>query len=152
MLEFKLEHIFSFNGNLANPEMIGPVAEGIRINFYSAGGEITGPKLKGRVLAVGGDWFIVRRDGIGLLDVRTTFESSDGALILATYKGIIDFGEDAFEMFLRGDMPDTAQIRTSPQFSTSHPDYLWMNRLQCVGIGEFRKASNNAVYDIYTIR
>jgi len=47
---YQLEHIFSFDAQLENPpEVIGPVAAGIRINFYCKGGEITGPKLQGRV-------------------------------------------------------------------------------------------------------
>jgi hypothetical protein len=152
MLDYKLEHIFSYKGNLATPEMIGPSPEGIRVNFYSTGGEVTGPKLRGKLLPVGGDWFTVRKDGVGLVDVRSTIESDDAALILFTYQGIIDFGEGGYETFLRGDLPATAKIRTSPRFSTSHPEYLWLNRLQFIGIGEFRKASNDALYDVYAVR
>lgn len=45
MNDYKLEHICSYTGRLtAAPEIIGPVPEGIRVNFYSAGGEITGPR------------------------------------------------------------------------------------------------------------
>ena len=40
MNDYKLEHIFSYVGRLADPEIIGPVPEGIRVNFYSAGGEV----------------------------------------------------------------------------------------------------------------
>src|SRR5262245_49906621 len=104
--EYRLEHIFTYTGTLAGqPEVIGPVPEGIRLNFYSTGGEIVGPKLRGNVRAVGGDWFTVRRDGVAVLDVRTTFETLDGALILVTYSGMIDFGENGYEEFLRGNLP-----------------------------------------------
>jgi hypothetical protein len=151
MLDFRLEHIFSFTATLAPPEVIGPLPEGIRMNFYSMGGEITGPKIRGKLLPVGGDWFTVRRDGVGLLDVRTTLQSEDGALILVTYRGTIDFGKDSYEIFLRGDLPETAKIRTSPRFFTSTPEYLWLNRLHCIGIGEFRKASNDSTYDVYAV-
>ena len=40
MNDYKLEHIFSYVGRLADPEIIGPVPEGIRVNFYSAGARL----------------------------------------------------------------------------------------------------------------
>ena len=79
--------------------------EGVRVNFYSAGGEIRGPRVRGKVRAVGGDWLTVRKDGVAILDVSTTFETHDGALILVTYSGMIDFGENGHDEFLRGNLP-----------------------------------------------
>jgi hypothetical protein len=152
MIDYKLEHIFSYTGALASPpEMIGPVPEGIRVNFYSSGGEITGPKVRGTIRPVGGDWVTMRRDGVAFLDVRATFETHDGALILVTYQGLADFGEDGHDKFLRGELPPVVQIRTSPRFVTSHPEYLWLNRLHCLGVGEYRAAANEASYDVYAV-
>ena len=153
MNTYTLEHLFSYVGTLASPpEIIGPLPEGIRANFYSTGGEITGPKLRGTLLPVGGDWVTVRKDGVAHLDVRTTFQTHDGALILVTYQGVVDFGEDGYDRFLKGDLPPVAQIRVSPRFSTSQPDYLWLNRLHCIGIGEYHSAVNSADYDVYAVR
>jgi len=152
MIEYKLEHIFSYTGTLASPEVIGPMPEGIRVNFYSTGGQITGPRIHGKLRPVGGDWVTVRKDGVALLDVRTTFETDDGALILVTYQGMVDFGDDGHDKFLRGDLPPAVQIRISPRFITSHPEYLWLNRLHCLGVGEYRAASSEAKYDVYAVR
>lgn len=152
MIDYKLEHIFSYTGTLASPEVIGSFPEGIRVNFYSTGGEITGPRLRGKIRPVGGDWVTVRKDGVALLDVRTTFETHDGALILVTYQGVVDLGEDGHDRFLRGDMPPVAQLRISPRFLTSHPEYLWLNRLYCIGVGEYRAAASEASYDVYAVR
>ncbi|MBK5292096.1 MAG: hypothetical protein JJE04_10520 [Acidobacteriia bacterium] len=45
MFDYKLEHICSYTATLAAvPEMIGPVPEGIKANFYVTGGEVTGPQ------------------------------------------------------------------------------------------------------------
>jgi hypothetical protein len=152
LLDYKLEHILSYTGRLASqPEVIGPVPEGLRVNFYSAGGEISGPRVQGVLRAAGGDWMTVRRDGVGVLDVRTTFETHDGALILVTYAGVIDFGENGYDAFVRGDLPATARIRISPRFATSHPAYLWLNRVHCLGIGAFTAAANAARYDVYAV-
>ncbi len=122
------------------------------MNFYSSGGEFSGARIRGRIRAVGGDWVTVRKDGVALLNVRATFETHDGALILVTYHGMIDFGEDGHDKFLRRDLPLVAQIRTSPRFLTSHPDYAWLNRLHCLGIGEYCTAHNEAKYDVYAVR
>ena len=153
MIDYTLDHILSYTGTLAGaPEIIGPVPEGVRVNFYSIGGEINAGKIRGKVRPVGGDWMTVRRDGVAIVDVRATFETDDGALILVIYPGVIDLGEDGYEKFLRGELPSTARIRTSPRFLTSHPKYLWLNRLHCVGVGEYSAASNTATYDVYAIR
>ena len=94
----------------------------------------------------------VRKDGTALMDVRTTFETDDGALILVTYQGIADLGEAGYERFLRGELPPTVNLRMSPRFVTSHSRYLWLNRLFCFGVGEYRAASNDARYDVYMVR
>jgi hypothetical protein len=35
---------------------------------------------------------------------------------------------------------------------TSHPDYLWLNRLQCVNIGVGDLENWFAAYDVYALR
>jgi hypothetical protein len=149
---FALDHIFSYTGSLAEPEVIGEVPEGLRVNFYSTGGEITGPRVRGVVRGVGGDWMTIRRDGVAYLNVRTTFETHDAALVLVTYDGVIDLGNDGYASFLRGELPETAKLRIAPRFVTSHPDYLWLNRILCLGIGEYRSETNVATYDVYAVR
>ena len=87
-----------------------------------------------------------------ILDVRSTLETEDGALILMTYPGVIDLGDDGYARFLRGELPAIARIRTSPRFATSHPQYLWLNRLHCIGVGEYAAVTNRARYDVYAVR
>jgi hypothetical protein len=66
MFEYRLEHITSYNATLAEPEVIGPVAEGLRLSIYATGGAVTGPKVLGEVRPVGADWLTVRRDATSL--------------------------------------------------------------------------------------
>jgi hypothetical protein len=136
MFEYRLEHVMSYTVTLAAPETIRPIAEGLRVNFYPTGGEVTGPKLSGRIRPVGGDWLTIRRDGVGILDVRTTIETHDGALIYMSYYGTLDLGEDGYEQFLQGKLPSEAALRASPRLFTAHPGYVWLNRLHCVGMAE----------------
>lgn len=149
---YQLEHIFSFGATLESPEVIGPVAEGIRANFYCIGGEVTGPKLQGKTRPVGGDWLTVRTDGVVILDVKTTLESNDGALIAISYSGVADMGSDGHQNFLEGKLPARLKLYTVPRCQTAHPDYLWLNRIQCLGIGEVDLERSYVSYDIYAVR
>lgn len=122
------------------------------MNFYVTGGEITGNRLNGKVLPVGGDWLTIRRDGVGILDVRATLEMDDGALIYLAYTGILEIGEDGYQRFLEGELPKAPTIRGAPRFLTSHPDYLWLNRLQCVNIGEANLEDYVVNYDLFALK
>jgi len=150
---YELEFLFSSQSRLRfPPENLGETPEGIRLNFYREGGEIVGPRLRGHFQPVGGDWLLVRPDGVGMVDVRGTIESDDGALIYQTYTGVIDFGPNGLEQLRAGELPAVNLSRIVPRFLTSHPDYLWLNRVQAIGIGESRPDLGGTLYDVYQIR
>ena len=65
-------------------EVIGPIPKGLRLIFYVTGGAVDGPKCKGSIVAVGGDWLTIRANGVGVLDVR-----EDDALICVAHSGIL---------------------------------------------------------------
>jgi uncharacterized protein DUF3237 len=92
MFEYDLEHLLCFTVKIAEPEVIGPVPEGLRVNGYILGGEVTGPRVSGKLRPVGGDWLMIRKDGVAVLDVRATIETHDGALIDLSYWGIPRYG------------------------------------------------------------
>ncbi len=153
MLQYELEHLFSYYITVGLPEMIGPTPDGLRLNFYITGGEITGPKVSGKVRRVGADWVIIRRDGIGLIDVRAVFETQDAALIYVTVDGSADLGEDSYERTLAGAWPQGGtRFRTCLRFRTAHTQYLWLNRLHCIGIGEAYFERFRVDYDVYAVR
>ncbi len=153
MFDYSMDHIFSYSVTLdANMEAIGATPSGFRINVYVTGGQMTGPMVRGKVRPVGADWLTVREDGVGILDVRATMETDDGALIYCAYQGVADVGEDGYARFVQGDPPAKLTIRAVPRFVTSHADYLWLNRLQCVNIGEVDLQVPVVNYDVYALR
>ena len=132
--------------------MIGEVPEGVRVKGYFTGGNITGPTVFGKLRPVGGDWLTVRRDGVGIIDVKTTAETNDGALLYITYSGIIDFGPTGYTDFLAGKPPvNGIALRTNPKVSTSHPNYVWLNRLHCFGVGGAFLDRSEVAYDVYAV-
>jgi hypothetical protein len=87
-----------------------------------------------------------------VLDVRATLQCDDGALVYIEYGGVIELGPDGYARMLAGDPPPRALIRAVPRFVTAHPDYLWLNRLQCVNIGEADFVTATVAYDVYALR
>ena len=102
----------------------GATPHGTVTMFPVTGGSFEGERLRGRVLAGGGDWVTAHRDGTLALDLRITLETDDGSLIHMTFTGVRD---DANQYF-----------RTAPRFETAAPKYAFLNRLLAVGIGEIR--------------
>jgi glucuronate isomerase len=108
----------------AATEDIGSTRNGKLSIFPVIGGSFEGDRLRGKVLAGGGDWVAAKPDGTFELDLRVTLETDDGALIHMTFTGLRD---DANQYFC-----------TLPRFETAAAKYAFLNRLLAVGIGEIR--------------
>jgi Protein of unknown function (DUF3237) len=153
-IKFSLDYLYTARVPLKSPEVIGVTPEGIMVDWYwyPAEGMVKGPKLNGKVRRIGGDWMTIRRDGIGLMDVKAVIETQDAALILVEYSGYFDLGKNGYNDFLAHRWPERAPTRTAPRFHTSHADYIWLNRLQTTGVGEVRMKELEYVYDVYALR
>jgi hypothetical protein len=103
---------------------IGSTPQGALTIFPVTGGSFEGERLRGQVLAGGGDWVIAHEDGTFTLDLRVTLETDDGALIHMTFTGVRDAASHYF--------------RTVPRFETAALKYAFLNRLLAVGRGDIR--------------
>jgi hypothetical protein len=153
-LPFSMDYLATVHIPLNSPEIIGVTPEGIMVNWfwYPAEGVVKGPRLNAKVRQIGGDWMTIRRDGVGVMDVRATLETNDGAMLFVHYLGHYELGENGYQDFLDRRWPTRAPTRTTPRFHTGHPRYLWLNRLQCIGIGEVRMIESAYIYDLYAVR
>lgn len=151
MLELKSEFICELVGDLDDPQVIGVTPHGVRMIYPIIGGTITGPKLKGEALAFGGDWILVRSDGVGELDVRATMRTDDGELIYAHYRGILKVDPEIMARIQGGEdiAPSEYYFRTTPVFETASEKYNWLNRIVCVGVGKIEP--KRVRYKIYQI-
>jgi hypothetical protein len=124
----------------APPQKLGTVPHGIRSIVPVTGGDFEGPRLRGKVLPGGGDWLLLRSDGVLELDLRITLETNDHALIYMTFQGLRHGPPDAIAALGRGDLvdPTTYYFRTLPRFETSTEAYGFLNRIVAVGVGEAR--------------
>jgi hypothetical protein len=126
---------------LAAPlQKLGSVPHGTRSIVPVAGGDFEGPRLRGKVLPGGGDWLLVRSDGVLELDLRITLETDDHALIYMTFQGLRHGSPEVNAALGRGEVVDPARyyFRTLPRFETSTEKYSSLNRIISVGVGETR--------------
>lgn len=149
----QLDKLLSLHVQLARPfETIGEVPSGLRVNCYVAGGTFQGERLHGRLRPVGGEWFTMRRDGVGILDVRCTLETHDGALIFAEHGGLVDFGEAGYTDFLEGKLPTRRTAGVSIRYQTAQPTYSWLNRVQCLGWAAVDLRKSTVDYEVFALR
>jgi hypothetical protein len=139
-LDIKLEHLCDVEGYVKPAIPIGPSSWGIRLIAPIDEGTIQGPKIKGKVREVGGDWALIRADHCLEIDVRSLIETDDGAFIYAYYHGVMAMTEAQVKAFLGGTLPEGLLAFVTPRFETSHEAYQWLNHIQAVGRGTLAPA------------
>lgn len=145
------EFLGAFTVRLIKPPVsFGPGPNGMHITYTIESGEVRGPRINGKVR--GGDWMVLRRDGVGEANPNITFETEDGALLKSSYYGLFDLGPDGYERALRNEFDSVPPLVLAPRFITSHPNWLWLNRLQCLAVGRATMADLVVRLDIYAIR
>jgi len=103
------------------------------------GGDFEGPRLRGKILPGGGDWPLIRPDGVGLTDARYTYQTDDGVLINIMNTGYrhasrdvlarLDATTDVVDM-------DDYYLRQWSRFEAPDGKYEWMSRHVFIGIAE----------------
>src|SRR2546421_8448893 len=108
---------------VAGAQKIGPVPHGTRLTAPITDGHFEGPRLRGKVLPGGGDWTLLRGDGVLELDLRLTLETDDGALIHMTSVGLRHEPPQVIAELAPGERvePATDYFSTTHRFETGHP-------------------------------
>ena len=147
----RLEHLCDMHVDLEAPQVVGATPQGMRQIFVVKGGSVEGPRLKGKALPGGGDWALVRPDGAVQLDIRATVQTDDGALIYATYGGLIVAEPAVFGRLLQGEEVPLGEyyFYVNPMFQTGAPQYAWLNKLIAVGRGKV--ISGGVEYRVWAI-
>ena len=147
----KLEYLMEYTVLLQRPPLDlsgGPF--GNRLIFPVTGGSFEGPRLKGTVLPVGGDWLLVSEDGTGRLDYRATLETDDGALIYLQYTGVgrSDETRPALTPGASEEYGDRYYMIT-PRFETGDERYGWLNGF--VYVAEGKRTAEGVDYRVYAV-
>src|SRR5262252_4299102 len=116
------------------PQKLGAVPQGTRVIAPITGGTFEGERLRGKVLPGGGDWTLLRSDGVLELDLRVTLATDDGALIHMSSFGLRHGPQAVLDALARGEHvdPSAYYFRTTPRFETAHAKYTFLNKLLAV--------------------
>ena len=143
--------VMTLQVTVSSAQKVGAVPLGTRVTVPIADGKFEGARLRGRVLAGGGDWTLLRSDGVLELDLRVTLQTDDGALVHMGSFGLRHGPPEVLAALGRGETvdPSAYYFRTTVRFETGDPRYTFLNRLLAVGIGDRRAAG--PIYDVHEI-
>jgi hypothetical protein len=146
----KLKPLLRFS-NPVTVQPIGHTPFGERTTYIVGEGAFTGPKLNGRILAGGGDWFVRGANDLARLDVRKTFQTDDGALIHVTYIGLYKFNAAVTRKLAAGgdsQFGDTL-FMAQVQFETGDLRYSWLN--ETLAVAEARETAAGVEYQLFAL-
>ena len=132
------EYLGTLRAEVGTRTVVENGPQGTRTVVQLVGGRFEGPRVKASLQTPAGDWITNRADGSYRLDVRLTLKTDDGALILVTYNGIALTTAAG------------ASLRSAPLFETGDSRYVWLTRLQAIGVGE--RVGTAVKYEIYALK
>jgi len=132
-----LEFICEAHVTVGAPLELGDVGKGGRRIVPIAGGDFSGPRLRGEVLSGGADWQVLRSDDVAELEARYTLRTDDGALIYVRNHALRHGPAEAMAALAAG-RPVAASdyyFRGATFFETGAAQYAWMTRhiIVCTG-------------------
>jgi hypothetical protein len=145
-------HLFTITIEVPRVVDLGATPNGQRRIATVSGGTFQGERLNGTIHpSPGGDWLLLRPDGVLVLDVRLTLETGDEQLIYMTYRGVRHGPADVMARLNRGEAvdPATYYFRTTPVFETASAKYEWLNRIVAVATG--RRETTGPVYEVHEV-
>jgi len=133
---------FSFSARLKPPVPVGAGPIGTRMYYEVADGNVTGERLRGKVLG-GGEWALIGPDGYLRVDVRLQVETHDGAFLYVQYTGLLEMNKAVQEATStgRGTQFGDQYFFTNPRMETGDARYAWVNTTFFVGEGRMLAGS-----------
>lgn len=147
----RCDFAFSIAITLTKPYWLRPTTMGAtRAAIYAAEGTVEGPGIKGRVVPMsGGDWPLLRPDGVIDFDARYLLELYDGTIIYLQNRGYRwAYTQQAAERLARNEPVDPSEyyMRVSPKFDVPEGPYDWMAKHVFVGVAEKTPGANRIHY------
>ena len=147
----QLEFACRLEVELAPIKEMGTGRAGQRRIIPITGGQVSGPKISGKILNLGADWQTIFSDSVAELDTRYALETDDGALIEIINYGFRHGPEEVIKSLAQGeDVPASSYyMRTHARLETGDVRYSWVNRSLFVGTGKREK--NRVIIELYEI-
>ncbi|KAK3314521.1 hypothetical protein B0H66DRAFT_563096 [Apodospora peruviana] len=126
-----ISYLYTVNITAGETYPVGNGPHGLRLVVPITGGTFAGPKLRGTVMPVGGEWGTLdtgHANGSFYPDVRQTFKTDDGAYI---------------QIFESGASQTDGSAHVSLKFDTGSEKYYWLNR--AVGFGILNRLTDTSL-------
>jgi len=145
----KLDYAFSIGIVLRPAIFLKPSATGqTRAAVYVDSGVVEG-RITGRVMPMsGGDWALVRADGVLDFDARYLLELDDGTVVYMQNRGY-RWGSAAAMARMREQQdvdPTDYYMRVTPRFEVAAGKHDWLNKHVFVGVAEKLPGANRIHY------
>lgn len=146
-----LNHAFTALVEVGVPIELGTIDGGRERFIPMLGGRVLGPRLKGVVLAAGGDWQTIRTDGRTELLARYFIQADDGTVIAIENPGMRVATPDVAERLARGEEVSSASYYSggTPRFRVAPGPHDWLRRRVFLARGVRRP--DNLTIDFFTI-
>jgi hypothetical protein len=147
----RLEHAFTVSIALTAPNWVEPSAMGeTRAAIYAASGTVEGPRLNGIVVPMsGGDFPLLRPNGVIDFDARYLLQAEDGSIIYMQNRGYRwAMSPEIAERMSRNEpaAPSEYYMRVSPKFDAPAGPHEWMTKHVFVGVAEKLPGANRIHY------
>lgn len=130
-----------------------PAFKGFTRGFVSVvGGEVSGPRLNGRVIPQsGGDWPHIWPSGLIEFEAHYMLEAADGTPIYIQNRGLAYSTPDTVTRIEAGEAVDPKEVycRITPRFEAPPGQHDWLNRTVFIGLAERRGSSTH--FDYYAV-
>ncbi|HEX7709542.1 MAG TPA: DUF3237 domain-containing protein [Sphingomonadaceae bacterium] len=118
----------------------------------TAGGEIYGPRLSGKVVPdSGADFAEVRGDGVVVINSHYLLEADDGTKIYINNRGYLVPAKEGEARFVDGTR-QPSYFRFTPTFIVPAGPHEWLGRTLIVGAGERRSNPDHSIFTYYAVR
>jgi hypothetical protein len=148
----RFDYLMRLSAEFDAPQDVGETPLGRRRILLVRSGEFVGPALHGTLLPGGGDWVLVRRDGVAQLDIRFTLRTDAAELIYVHCTGLADIQPEVRRRIESGAdvAPSGYYFRTALGFETAADRLLWLNRIIAVGLA--RRTALGMATDVFVLR
>ena len=146
----KLEYVFTISLELTGLRWVSPSSMGAKRGaIYVSSGKVAGPRLTGRVVPMsGGDFPLVRPDGVIDFDARYLLEAEDGAVIYMQNRGYRWGAQTVMERLGRNEPVESGEyyMRVVPKFDAPEGPHEWLGRHVFIGSAEKIPGGNRIHY------
>jgi hypothetical protein len=130
---------------------LGPGPYGERRYVPLGGGTVAGPELNGTLVEGGVDWQVARADGVLDIAAHYVIRTADGALVEVQSTGLRHGPPEVMARLARGEAVGAHEyfFRTLVRFTTGHPNWLHLNRLMALAVGQ--REARLVVLDLFRL-